>query len=278
MEEPKIFDFLSYREFLKHYYEWRKEKHQYFSFRFLGNKLGLDPSLLSKIILEKRHLSDNLISTFCEYLEFNKQEQEYFENLVYFNKAKSDSKARLYLEKLMKFRKNTSNRLIMDKMKFYSKWYYTAVRSILEFYEFSGNYKELSRKLNPCISEEEARDSIELLESLNLIQCSEEGVYQLTDHAITTGDEWKSVAVHSFQQETIQLAKESLDRHPRQYRDISTISMNINDKDFEFIKERIKEFRESIIDYVSQQDGPDRTYHLNLQLLPLTLIEESIAS
>jgi uncharacterized protein (TIGR02147 family) len=49
--------------------------------------------------------------------------------------------------------------------------------------------------------------------------------------------------------------------------------MNINEKDFEEIKERIKEFRASIIKYVNDQTLPDRVMQLNIQFFPVSRIK-----
>jgi len=95
----------------------------------------------------------------------------------------------------------------------------------------------------------------------------------MTDAAITTGPEWHSLAIRNFQEETIKLSGESLSRHPKEVRDISSVTMNINAKDFEEIRERIKEFRGSIIKYVSEQTSPDRVVQLNIQLFPLSGIK-----
>ncbi len=38
--------------------------------------------------------------------------------------------------------------------------------------------------------------------------------------------------------------------------------------------ERLKEFRACIINYVNEQQSPDRVYQLNIQLFPLTRQKE----
>jgi uncharacterized protein (TIGR02147 family) len=49
--------------------------------------------------------------------------------------------------------------------------------------------------------------------------------------------------------------------------------MNINADDFEELRERITEFRRSIVLTVNESTKSDRTYQLNIQLFPLTEIK-----
>lgn len=266
-----VFDYLDYRSYLKDFYEERKEKHEYFSLRFFGNKIGMDPSCLLKIMLKSRHLSDKSIPKVCAYCGFTDTEGAYFQTLVHFVKAKTQSESKMLFEKLLSIRYVKSRRLVEQQYEYFRTWYHPVVRSVLEYFDFKNDYELLGRQLSPAISAKEARASVKLLEKLNLIECGEDGRYRLTDKSITTGDEWHSVAINAFQEQTIRLSQESIERHDRSFRDISTVTMNINAEDFNEIKERIKEFRRSVIAYVNDSTNPDRTYQINIQLFPLTV-------
>ena len=37
----------------------------------------------------------------------------------------------------------------MDRLEFYSKWYHGAIRELLFFHPFRGDYAELARRLSP---------------------------------------------------------------------------------------------------------------------------------
>jgi uncharacterized protein (TIGR02147 family) len=181
----------------------------------------------------------------------------------------------MYFEKLLSLKGVRAATVTEDQYEFYQKWYHTAIRSVLEYYDFKGNFRDLGEQLNPPVSARDAKRSVKLLERLGLIKKNPEKRYILTDKAITTGPEWRSLAVRSFQEEVIGLAKESLARHKQELRDISTITMNINAENFVEIRERIKSFRESIVQYVNEGVDPDRVYHMNIQLVPLTRIKKA---
>ncbi len=119
---------------------------------------------------------------------------------------------------------------------------------------------------------EQARESVELLLDLGLVKVDDEGVYRLSDRMITTGEAWRSEAIKSFQQETLTLAREALDRHPKELRDISTITVAVSHKDLDEIRARAKAFRQSILQMKTGNETQDVVYQINIQVLPLTEI------
>ena len=89
-----VFDYLDYREFLKDFYEKRKQEGSYFSYRLFSSRVGIDASYLAKVIIKTRHISNKSIPAFIKFCGLKGKEADYFENLVYFGKAKSDKQSR----------------------------------------------------------------------------------------------------------------------------------------------------------------------------------------
>jgi uncharacterized protein (TIGR02147 family) len=272
-----ISDYLDYRDFLKDFYQDKKSHSSFYSYRIFASQVGLDTSYLAKVIMKKRHLAADSILKVAHYCGLSGKDAECFETLVHFGKAKTEKQSRLYFERILSL-KDASARTLADKQyEYYTKWYYSALRSVLEYFDFHGDYVLLGRQLNPPVGAREARKAVRLLTSLGLIRKDESGRFVLTDAAITTGTQWDSAAINAFQEETIALAREALARHPRTARDISTITMAINAEQFAEIKERVREFRSSLIKYVNENTKPDRVYHMNLQLVPLTKLPKGAA-
>jgi uncharacterized protein (TIGR02147 family) len=268
-----IFEYLDYRDYLKDFYESRKAGHSYFSYRLFGSKTGLDASYLAKVLIKSRHIADSSIAAIISYCGLKDQETEYFETLVHFVKAKSHRESKLLFEKLLSLKSVGANKLIEAQYEFYQKWYYSAIRSIIEFYDFRGsNYQALGDQLSPQITAKQAKESIQLLEKLQLICKDVTGRYKMTDASITTGTRWQSLAIRAFQEETIRLSQEALSRHPKQMRNVSTVTMNVNEDHFREIEAMIKDFRNTIVKYVNDQTDPDRVMQLNIQLFPLSKV------
>jgi uncharacterized protein (TIGR02147 family) len=268
----RIEDYLDYRDFLNDFYREKKAQNPFYSFRVFATHVGIDTSNVAKILMKKRHIATKSITVVARYCGLTERDAQFFEILVHFGKAKTDQQSRVYFEKLLSLKETPSSALFEKQYEYYTKWYYSAVRALIEYFDFQGDYKLLGKQLNPQIDTHEAKKAVELLEVLDLIKKDDNGRYRLTDAAITTGQQWHSAAINAFQEVTIGLAREALARHPKDTRDISTITMAINTQQYEEIKELIREFRASIIKYVNEGANPDRVYHVNIQLVPLTIL------
>ena len=272
-----IFDYLDYRLFLLDFYETQKKKHSFFSYRYMSGKIGLDAGYLVKILQGKLHLPEKYINTLCSFCKFSEKETAYFRTLINFNKAKSEAQIRIHFEKLMSFSSPGKQRIEKFQYEFYRKWYYTAIRSLIGICRFSDDIESLSRMLTPPVSSREVKKAVELLVKLDMIKKDGDGYYTLSNAFVTTGESWQSLAIRDFQRETIRLAGESLDRHHKKDRDISTVSVAVNKKDLPELKLRITEFRDAILKLAENSDDPDCVYQLNVQLFPMadTTVEKS---
>lgn len=267
-----IFDYLDYHEFLRDYYLEKKQENSFFSYRFMGMKLDLDPGFVAKVLQGKMQLALKSIPAMVSFCKLHPREADYFDAMVKFGRSKNEKDVHLYFEQMSTLRGVEARRIEQKQYQFYTKWYYTAVRSLLGYYRFHGDHAALARKLSPPISVEEAEDAVELLLDLGLVSVDEDGAYRLSDRMITTGEAWRSEAIKSFQKETLVLAREALDRHPKELRDISTITVAVSHRDLEEIRARAKEFRQSILQMKTGNETQDVVYQINIQVLPLTEI------
>jgi uncharacterized protein (TIGR02147 family) len=265
-----IFDYFDYQLFLNDYIESRKKEKTWFSFRFLAAKLSMDHSNLIKILQGKRHASKKNVAAITDLLKFNPKEAEYFKTLVEFNKTKNQARTRLLFEKLAAIKNISLKKLEPNQYDYYRHWYHCAVYSLLDYYEFRDDYAALAAQLNPPVTVKQARETIELLEKLRLIRKEKDGRYVQSEKLISTGQRWHSVAIQTFQEETLKLAIESLSRHPKNVRDISTLTMSLGKPEMEAIRELTEQYRKSIIKVVSESGPGDSVYQLNVQFFPMT--------
>ena len=263
-------EYLEYRDFLRDFYTEKKSENSFYSLRYMGSKVAVDPSHLVKIFQRHRHIGDSLIDIFIQHCGLTGSDAEYFANLVRFNKAKSDRDNKLYYEKLLALKGAGARSLEKSQYDFYTKWYYSAILTLLDFYPFTDDYAALAAKVTPPITEAKARKAIALLIKLGLIRRTEQDTWQLTHKIITSGDHCRSIAVKVFQEATMQLAIESLHRHPPEKRNISTVTGTVAESNLEHVNELIMQFRESLLQLARDEAHPDKVYQLNIQFFPLT--------
>jgi len=273
MDTPELdpCEYLDYRDYLAELYRLRKAEKPWYSYKAFGDKAGMDASLLAKVISKARHIADDSIALFAAACNLSDRHTEYFAAMVRFTKAKEDSEAKEWFERMLSLRSNQARKLEGDGYLFYQRWYHTAIRAALDYFPYDGTDPgALGNHLLPAITSEQVQESIELLTSLGLIIRDAQNMFRPSELGVTSGSGWKSVAVHTFQSETLRLALEGLDRIPKPLRNYSTLTMNLSADDFEEVKERVRGFRQQLIKFIHSRSQGDRVYQMNVQLLPLT--------
>jgi uncharacterized protein (TIGR02147 family) len=157
-----------------------------------------------------------------------------------------------------------------QQYEFYSKWYYTAVREIVDIYPVKDDFEEIAHLVSPPIKVAEAKRAIEFLAEIGFIRKNSQGFYEQTDRFITTGYEAKSVAITNFLMSTADLAKGAVDRYPRLERNMGAVTFVISDETYTIVQDRIRTFRREILEIVRADKSPNRVYHLNLHLFPMS--------
>ena len=116
----------------------------------------------------------------------------------------------------------------------------------------------------------QAKDSVDLLLRLGLLQREGRGKYSVSHPALSTGDEISSLAVAGFHKASMELVKRSIDRHPAPARDISGVTMSLSRDGFQRIKGELRAFRKKVMAIASEDRAEDMVYQLNLHFIPLT--------
>jgi uncharacterized protein (TIGR02147 family) len=276
-----IFDYLNYQAFMRDYYEARKRQNGFFSYRFMGKVLGLDPGFLVKIIQGKILLPERAIPAVAKLCKLGEKETEYFEALVRYGRAKRPDDIKARFERLLALRGLESRPLELNQYDYYKKWYNSVIRALLTFWDFGGDYEALAARVRPRISAQEARESVALLEKTGIVRNDAAGHYEVLGPPITTGEKWQSTAIRNYQQESIELALQSLVNDPKAVRDISTVTVAVRFSDLEEIRARIRELRQSLMHILTEgltEGGkPDCVYQINFQAFPLSRLETPAA-
>ena len=274
---PNVFDYLNYHAFLKDLYDLRKARNQYFSYRYLGKLLSLDAGFLVKVMQGKLALPEKCLPPLMKLCAFEGREADYLKQLVLYGRAKSVKAIKVHFENMIALRGLGSRKIELDQYAFYQKWYHSAIHCLLMFHDFGGDFKALAARLSPPITVKEAKESVQLLTELGFVKQTAEGGYKVTDVRLTSGDKWQSAAVRNFQEECWKLAGESWGRHPKEIRDLSTVTITVCSKNLEEIRQRIKELRQSLLHMGSEGGEPDSVYQVNIQLFPMTQVERAAA-
>jgi uncharacterized protein (TIGR02147 family) len=266
-----VFEYNDYRKFLKDFYDEKKSENPHFSYRFLADRVGFKSAgHFTQILQGKANISIHLIERFAQFIKLNKKERQYFQELVLFNQARKHEDKKRHFERLLSFRESSVRVVTEDQYEFYSEWYYTAVREILNFYTFEGDYAELAKMVEPPISPLEAKKAVKLLEKLGLIQQDETGTYALTDKMLTTGYHARAVVLNNHVLNSLRLAETALDHFSRDERNLSTVSVSVSPQGYNRIVEELRAFRRRMLDIARNDTDISRAYQFNFQFFPLS--------
>ncbi len=271
---PKINIFLydDYRTFLKDWYWAAKKSRGSFSFRTFSKRGGFKSTNILKLIMDgDRNLSEESITQFSLALKLNKQEQEFFRNLVFLNQAKTHEQKDLYYQRLLRSKKlGQLKPMEKEQYEYYSSWHHPVIRELVVSPTYNGHPDSIAQKVRPSITSTQVEKSILLLEKLGFIQKKGRGRWKQASSLVTTGAEVSSVVVFNYHKTLLDLAKEVLDKVPASRRDVSSLTLGISKDRLPQLKKKIQEFRQEILKMVSLDTSPEEVVQLNMQFFPLT--------
>jgi len=271
MPNLNLLNYADYRLYLKDIYETRKTANPDFSFRYLSLRAGINSSAFYKYIIEgKRNLTKGTLLKTCQALKLKDREAEYFENLVFFNQAKTLAEKNLFFERLTKLRGEYETRHVQpDQYALYGEWYHAAVRELLACMTFQGDFEDLGNRLIPPVTGAKARQSVALLVQLGLVKKNGQGQWVPTDPVLVTGPV-DSREIENFQLRMLLLASEAFSRFAPEERLMSATTFSINEETAALFKRRIRELKAELLETARQSTTADRVYQLNLNLFPLS--------
>ena len=250
----RIFEYLDYREFLKDYYNAKKEANPAFSLRVFSDKIGFKAKdFISRVMNGDKNLSSQSIPKVASGLRLGKHETEFFVALVKFNQAETTDERNVAFEQMQ---------AVLKVVRF-------AESSLIGMFGFDGNYEALAKQVRPNITVEQAKQSVKLLEECQLIKKDESGKYVLTESAITTGDRTSKLALRGYHQNCLKLAADSIDRDAPGTRHVSGLTLGISQEGYERIVERINAFRKEIALLAEEDEGSDKVFQLEFALFPV---------
>lgn len=271
---PNIYQYTDYKKLLKDFYKEKKENNKHFSYQSFALRAGFrSKASLANITGGRYSLCKKKIFNVAKAMNLSEKEAQYFDALVNFTEAKSVSEREFHFWRMMNQAKNSDpSRLTEDQFEFYSIWYNCVIRELITINDFQDDYKALSKMVEPSITPAQAKGAVELLLRLKMVKRAPSGKYVQTEKVISTGDEVRSLGVQKYHQTLLSLAASSVDNHPKEARDISSLTAGISARGFHALKREIQQFRKHLMKIISDDEPSECVYQLGFQLFPLSKI------
>ncbi len=265
-----FWEIVDYRDFLKAYYQKRKKHSSLFSYRMFGEMLGLDASFLCRVVKKQQDLSGGSIAIAKKVLGLSGRASEYFDALFALNKAKTESDREIWQQKISALRDVYRRELQSSELLFLRNWWIAAIRAYVDIVSGNMNPRHIATQFRPQITEEQIQEAISLLKELKLVQVQAAGRLKITDAHLTVSGPEKVEAVRHFQKEILQLASNAVDTCAADSRDISTLTLAVDEAAFEDIREILREARRVIQKRTGEVIKPDRVMELSMAFFPVT--------
>jgi len=262
-----FFEYLEYRDLLKDLFEERKASNPQYSYRRMGEALGLDAGNLFRILERKAHLPARCQSRALEHLGLAGRSAEYFVLLVAYARERNGKARQEILESALALRDVVRRHVAENELAYFREWWMAALRSLLEVTGGRAVPRELGAMLNPPIPAKEVADGLEL----GLVGKASSGRLVLTDAHLTAGTGPEKVeAVRCYQRQILSLAAESLERFPPASRDMSTLTLTVDEEAFAEVGEILRECRRQIQKRVEAVREPRRVMQLAMAFFPVS--------
>jgi len=258
----------NYTDFHKFLSDFLKENA--ISYQQIGRQTGIKSrGHLSLIMKGKVNISDEQTQKLARCCGLKKRESDFFSVMVRFNQEKkTEAKLKLF-EELISFRESSIYRVKPHEYKFYSRWYHSIIRALLEFVNVKDDVGNLARMVVPAIRPDQARNSLKLLSELALIAPDGDGYWRPTQKSIDTGSNAASVMVNGFVLSMLDLAREAMNRFPREMRSFSCVTLGVDKEGCEEVLAELREFRRRSAE-IARRHPANRVIQVNFQMFPVS--------
>ena len=264
-----VYAYMDYRLFLREWMDDEKIRRPVISYRWMGLKLLMDPSLLAKILAAERHLSASRVQPVVDLVGLAGLEAEYFRVLVQYGKSKSAQEAQVCFSKLAELRRVAPVAVDDAQASFWDSWVHVAVRSLISCGNFGDKWERIGSLLHPRVGVDQVRDAMAVLDELGFVAKDGDGFWRVREPFLRDGKGPQVRALRHFHRQSLLLAVEALEGLPTSLRDVSSVTVSIPETGYAEIAEMVRDFRSRVLTAVSRMQAPDRVYQISLQVVPL---------
>jgi uncharacterized protein (TIGR02147 family) len=270
---PSVFDYIDYRHYLTDLCESLRREDSSVSYRSFARMAGSSsPNFLQLIRDRKLNIGDEQLGQLMRALAMPRREQKYLQSMVAFDHAKNHkSKDALFRQMINTRQYSSIKQLHKEQYEFFSHWYIPVVRELITHPDYPDDPAWIADQIVPPVSPAKVKQSIALLEKLNMIKrCEPGGRWEQTEAVVSTRSEVLSLAVTNYHKEVIGFGRAALERFDSRERDIRGLTLGLTAEGYKEVKSRLEATWREILAYAETQQKAERIYQLNFQLFPLS--------
>ncbi len=267
----RIYEYDNYRFLLRDYFAEQKRLKSAFSHRFFARRAGFSSSSFCAHVIEgKRNLTLQSVRKMVRGLGLSGKPSSYFENLVFYNQAKSVEDREHYFHQLERLRRSTAfYRIRRNQWAYYDRWYYPVIRELAVHASWDGNFEKLGALVSPPITAEQARQAVETLQQAGLLVEADQGGLRQSSEAVTA-EKVPSAVTRRSRKELLLRAIEAMERLDVEKRHIAGVTVALSERLYRQAVEQLDTLRKEILQAALEERDVDKVYQFNFQAFPLS--------
>jgi uncharacterized protein (TIGR02147 family) len=245
------------------------------SLRAFSRRVGLrSPNYLQLVMDGKRNLGAEVAVRFGQACGLSGDGLEYFCTLVAVNQAKSPSERGLHARRLSAFRRyRQTHKRELAQEAYHGSWFVPAIRELAARPDFSDDPKWIAKTLWPEIRPAEASRALAVLCELGLLVRAPDGRLVQAEPLVGTAPGPQGHQVAAFHREMMRLASESIERVPREQREIASLTLCLSSAGMQALKHELEQIEQDLLQRYGAGE-PGQVVQLNFQLFPLSRSKE----
>lgn len=263
-----------YRDLLKNFFVQKKLEFPLYSYKMMGQKLGLETSQMFRVLNKVSHLPAQSIPLSKKLLGLKGRDGELFEILVAASRTKSKAKKDKLYKMALALQDVSLRKLNSNELLFLSRWWIPVVRSIIEINGGRADVNTLVKQISPAVSKEQVEEAIRVLKELGLIVPLASERFSVATANFTSAGTSKVTAIRSYQNQLLTLAQNALVNIPPAERNVSSVLACVDEECFEDLIEMTQEFRRQVQKRVAEVNGPKKVVQFVFSLYPVADISE----
>ncbi len=271
---PLLRSYMSYRAYVRDWYETKKRSRAGFSFRKFSSVLGLkSPNFMQLVLSGQRNVSTELAEKLCEVMKLKSAERSFFLSLVDFEQARSPEDVSRAEKLLLVARKRlVTSHIDRAREKVVSEWYHLLVRELVFLPKFQPTGAFVSRALNDLITEEEGTESLKLLVETGFLVLGTDGKWCAQDVAVDTGDFiFTRASMEKHHGDTLVAWGKNLATLNPKEQELGLLHIPIASDKIEELRQRVRRFQDEIIGWLCEEKNPDRVVQLGTYIIPFDI-------
>ena len=269
--KPNIQNYHDYLEFLKDWTEYLKEQESGFSLRKIAKEAEIASGYLPMCFSRKRKLSLKFYEKIKPYLKLSSKEKRFLDLLRTIGESeipKERVQALTDLQKMKDYKKNHHSEL--EAHQYLSRWYYVAIRELVNLPNFENNPAWIQDHLRGRISQKEINEGMQFLIKYEFILKSPSGKFEVAEKQLSCHEGVYKISLGEFHRQMLDMAKNSIDEVTREERILLGHTVALSKDQYDKIQAILRDAIEKIETVDDSTQSKTVVYQIEVAAFPLT--------